>query len=387
MQKRSIDYSLLIVTLMLVAYGLLMVFSSSYYMALTDAKNYGNDGLALFKKQLGGAALGIGAMILFMLVDYKKLMKLKYVFLAIAIIFLILVLTPLGTELNGASRWIRVFNISVQPLEIAKFSVVIFTAATIYVNRNRMDTLRYGILPNLIVLGVVCGLLLLQPNFSGVILLCVLVFIMIFVGGAKGWHLGVLGGAGGLAGFAVMMMKDYRIDRLVTFTDPWSYASDGGYQVIQSLYGIGAGGIFGSGIGNGRQKYLWLPYGESDYIFSITTEELGLIGAIVLIAMFIFFVYRGIKIAATAPDLFGTMLATGITTIVGIQVIINIGVVTATIPATGVPLPFVSYGNSSLVIFMAMVGILLNISRQARRIAMPAAKPQTQAGQSEAVRG
>ncbi|HBU12459.1 MAG TPA: hypothetical protein DEB31_06950 [Clostridiales bacterium] len=175
-----------------------------------------------------------------------------------------------------------------------------------------------------------------------------------------------------MAGFFLMIKEDYRVDRLVSFADPWQYASDGGHQVIQSLYGIGSGGLFGSGIGNGRQKYLWLPYGESDYIFPIIAEELGLIGAIALIAMYVFFIYRGIKIAATAPDLFGTLLAAGITIIIAVQVILNIGVVTATIPPTGVPLPFVSYGSTSLAIFLGMVGILLNISRQSRSIAVAA---------------
>jgi cell division protein FtsW len=299
-------------------------------------------------------------------------MKARYFFLIAAVVLLVIVFIPgVGVELNGSSRWIRFGPLpSIQPSEIAKFAMIIFTASTIYVNRNRMNTFRYGIMPNLLVLGVFCVLLFLQPNYSSIILMCILVFVMMFVGGAKGWHLAALGGAGGLAGFGLMLTEDYRIDRLLSFTDPWKYASDGGFQVIQSLYGIGAGGIMGRGLGNGRQKYLWLPYSESDFIFSITTEELGLIGAVILIVLYIILVYRGIKIAANAPDMFGTMLATGITTVIGMQVIINIGVVTASIPATGVPLPFLSYGNWSLMIMLCMVGILLSISRQTRRIKM-----------------
>jgi cell division protein FtsW len=371
MQRGSIDYSLLIATMVLVAFGLIMVFSSSYYMA-QSSELYDYDGLALFKKQLIGAALGIAFMVFFIFFDYKKLIRLKYLLLILSLILLVIVFIPgIGIDVNGASRWIRLGSLpQMQPSEVAKFSVIIFTAATIYVNRNRMDTFRYGILPNLLVLMVVCGLLFLQPNYSSIILLCILVFIMLFVGGAKSWHLALLGGIGGLAGFGLMLTERYRVDRLMTFADPWQYATEGGYQVIQSLYGIGAGNILGRGLGNGRQKFLWLPYGESDFIFSIISEELGFVGAVVLILLFIFLVYRGIKISATAPDFFGMMVAAGIVVMIGVQVVLNIAVATASLPATGVPMPLISYGSSSLVIFMSMVGILLNISRQTRRIKM-----------------
>ncbi|MEA4852815.1 MAG: putative lipid II flippase FtsW [Christensenella sp.] len=372
LQKGSIDYSLLIVTLILIAYGLIMVFSASYYMA-QSSKLYDYDGLALFKKQLLGAAIGCVMMVIFTFFDYKKLMKLKYIILFVAIALLVVVLIPgsHSVNLNGSTRWIRIGPLpSIQPAEIAKIALIVFVSATIYVNRNRMNTFRYGVLPNLLVLLPLCALLYFQPNFSAVVVLCALTFVMIFVGGAKVWHLLLMGGIGVAGGFAVMTMKSYRVERLMSFTEPWVNASGSGYQVLQSLYGIGSGGLVGQGLGNGTQKLSWLPYGESDFIFSIVAEELGLIGAIVLLALFIFLIYRGIKTAATAPDLFGTMLATGITALIAIQVIINVGVVTASLPPTGVSLPFISYGNSSLVIFMCMIGILLNISRQSRRIMM-----------------
>ncbi len=371
LQKGSIDYSLLIVTLILIAYGLLMVFSASYYMA-QSSKLYDYDGLALFKKQLVGAALGLVCMIFLMFFDYKKLIKLKYVLLIAAGVCLIAVFIPgVGINVNGSSRWIQLGPLpQLQPAEVAKVALIVFVASAIYVNRNRMNTFRYGVVPALLALIPICILLWQQPNFSAIIVLCALTFIMIFVGGAKAWHLAAIGGVGVAGGFALMMMKDYRVDRITTFLDPWQNASDGGYQVVQSLYGIGSGGLFGQGIGNGTQKLSWLPYGESDFIFAIIAEELGLIGAIVLLALFIFLVYRGIKIAAQAPDLFGTMLATGVTTVIALQVIINVGVVTASLPPTGVSLPFISYGSSSLVIFMSMIGIMLNISKQSRRIMM-----------------
>ncbi len=371
LQKGSIDYSLLIVTLILIAYGLLMVFSASYYMA-QSSKLYNYDGLALFKKQLVGAAIGLVFMVFFIFFDYKKLIKLKYVLLVLAGLCLVAVFIPgIGVNVNGSSRWIQLGPLpQLQPAEIAKVAIIVFIASVIYVNRNRMNTFRYGVIPSLLALIPICILLYFQPNFSAIIVLCALTFIMIFVGGAKAWHLLALGGVGVVGGFALMMMKDYRVDRITTFLDPWQNATEGGYQVVQSLYGIGSGGLFGQGIGNGTQKLSWLPYGESDFIFSIIAEELGLIGVIVLLALFIFLIYRGIKTAAQAPDLFGTMLATGVTTVIALQVIINVGVVTASLPPTGVSLPFISYGSSSLVIFMSMIGIMLNVSKQSRRIMM-----------------
>lgn len=369
LQKGSIDYSLLIVTLILVAYGLIMVFSASYYMAQSSA-NYDYDGLALFKKQLIGAAIGIAAMIFLMFFDYKKLFKLRYVFLVIAGVFLVVVLTSAGDKINGSSRWIRLAGISIQPAEIAKFALIVFIAASVYINRKRMDTFRFGIVPTLIMLLPICLLLYFQPNYSAIIVLCAMSFIMVFVGGVKGWHLAAIGGVGAVSIIVLMMQRSYRVARVTSFMDPWQNPTGDGYQVIQSLYGIGSGGLFGQGIGNGTQKLSWLPYGESDFIFSIITEELGLIGAVVLLALFIFLIYRGIKAAATAPDLFGTMTATGIVALIGLQVIVNVGVVTASLPPTGVSLPFISYGSSSLIIFMGMIGILLNISRQGRRIMM-----------------
>lgn len=370
LQKGSIDYSILIVILILIAYGVIMVFSASYYMA-QSSKEYDYDGLALFKKQLFGAAIGLVAMIFFTFFDYKKLFKLRYIALAIAGIFLIAVLVPgVGVNLNGSSRWIRVLGISIQPAEIAKIALIIFIASSVYLNRKRMDTLRYGILPPLLALFPICILLYFQPNYSAIIVLCALTFIMIFVGGVKGWQLAVIGAIGVVGILVLMLQEGYRVARVTSFMDPWQNPTGDGYQVIQSLYGIGSGGLFGQGIGNGTQKLSWLPYGESDFIFSIIAEELGLVGAVILLALFIFLIYRGIKVAATAPDLFGTMLATGIITLIGLQVVVNVGVVTASLPPTGVSLPFISYGSSSLIIFMSMIGILLNISKQGRRIMM-----------------
>lgn len=371
MRKGTVDYSLMIVTIILVVYGMIMVFSASYYMAQASPL-YDYDGLGLFKKQLIGAGLGLVGMWFFSVFDFNKLVKWKYILFLFSVIMLLLVfIPPFGVNLNGATRWVRFGKLpSIQPSEIAKFTLIIFISANIYINRGRMKKFRYGILPNLIILGVFCIFLYRQPNYSTIILMSLIVFIMLFVGGAKGTQLTLVGLVGGIAGFLLLLTKDYRVGRLVSFTDPWQHATTGGHQVIQSLYGIGAGGIFGSGLGNGRQKLLWLPYGESDFIFSITAEELGLVGVVILMLLYIFLVYRGIKIASNAPNLLGTMMATGISVMIGLQVILNVGVVTASIPATGVPLPFMSYGNWSLMIFMCLIGIMLNISKQSTQFAL-----------------
>ncbi len=365
-RKRTMDYAILITTLILVCFGVIMVFSASYYLAESSSM-YNNDGLYFFKKQIFGAVLGLIGMIGFSFFNYRYLAKLKYPLIIVALVLLAVVLVPgVGQDINGSSRWIIIAGQSVQPSEITKFALIVFVAATISVNKERMNTFRYGMMPSLLITGIACVLILLQPNFSAIVCIFLTVMIMLFVGGAKGWHMGVLMGAGLAGGLLVMQMRDYRVNRVISFLDPWQYSDSLGYQVIQSLYAIGAGSFFGRGLGNARQKLLYLPYGQSDFIFSIIVEELGFLGAIILIGLFAFLIYRGIKVATRAPDLFGTCLATGIVTIIAIQVCVNIAVVTSSIPPTGVSLPFISYGSSSLVIFMCMIGILLNISKQSR---------------------
>jgi cell division protein FtsW len=363
---KSMDYSILITTLILVAFGVIMVFSASYYLAESSSM-YDNDGLYFFKKQMVGAVIGLVGMIGFSFFNYKHLAKLKYPLMIVAIVLLAVVLIPgVGKDVNGSSRWIIIGGQSIQPSEIAKFALIVFISATISVNKERMRTFRFGMLPSLFITGIVCILIYLQPNFSAIVCIFLTVLIMLFVGGVKGWHMGVLLGTGLAGGLAVMQLSDYRVNRVVSFLDPWQYSDSLGYQVIQSLYAIGAGGFFGRGLGNARQKLLYLPYGQSDFIFSIIVEELGFLGAIVLVGLFAFLIYRGIKVATRAPDLFGSSLATGIIAIIAIQVCVNIAVVTSSIPPTGVSLPFISYGSSSLVIFMCMIGILLNISKQSK---------------------
>lgn len=361
MRKHSMDYFILITTLVLVAFGLIMVFSATYYSASIKQ----DDGFYYLKRQLIGAMLGLGLMIAASFFPYQKLQKLRIPLIIIAFILLVAVLVPGAhrINLNGSSRWLNLGMFSLQPSEVAKLALIIFISSTLAVNQKRVGYFLNGILGPAIVPLIFCGLLLLQPNFSAIVCIGILTVVMILVGGANGKMLALLCGGGVAIGFGVMMSSSYRANRVNSFMNPWDYSDTSGYQVMQSLYAIGSGGFFGRGLGNSRQKLLYLPYGESDFIFPIVCEELGFIGALVLILLFAFLIYRIIRVAINARDMFGCLVATGVATIICIQVIINIAVVTSSIPPTGVSMPFISYGSSALVIFMLMIGIVLNISK------------------------
>lgn len=360
MKRPRLDFTLLIVTIALCAFGLVMIFSASFYYA---QQNFG-DGLYFVKKQLIGFAVGIPLMIVAANYDYKKLEKYKFIGLLVSVVLLGLVLI-IGVDLNGARRWFNVFGTSIQPSEIAKFAMILYLASFIARKQHLIKSFTRGTVPMLIVIGGVCALILLQPNFSVVVSIALLGFVMMLMGGGNLMQLTLLAGAGLGGGALLMGMADYRQGRMDVFQDPWSAPQSGGYQLIQSLYALGSGGIFGTGLGSSKQKYLFLPYSESDFIFAIIAEELGLVGAVVLLAAYFLLIFRGIRAAMYCPDLFGSMLATGITGIIAIQVMINVAVVTVSIPPTGIPLPFVSSGSSSLVILLASMGVLLNISRSA----------------------
>ncbi|MGI6162179.1 MAG: putative lipid II flippase FtsW [Christensenellales bacterium] len=367
-RKRPYDFSILLITLILVCFGVLMVFSASFYTAQARF----DDGYHYFKKQLLGAAIGLVCMFVLANIDYKKLKKLALFAIIISEgLLLLLLIDGMGDSKNEATRWFSLFGFSIQPAEIAKFALILFMAATISNKREKMKTFKDGLLPNIIVLGALCVPILLQPNFSTVVIMAMLWAVMVFVGGCSVPQLLGLGAVGGAAGYSVATMAGYRVDRLDYFADPWLDPSGKGYQIIQSLYSISAGGLFGVGLGNSRQKLLYLPYGESDFIFSIIAEEFGLIGALALLAAFGFLIWRGVLVAMRCPDLFGTMLATGIVAIIAIQVMVNIAVATKAIPTTGQTLPFISAGSSSLIVMMSGIGVLLAISRSCSRAAEP----------------
>lgn len=363
MKKKPMDYPIFITTIILVCFGIVMVFSSSFYMAQHNEKI--KDSYYFLKTQSKWAAIGLVAMIFMANFDYWRLKKYANLLLIVSIGLLVGVLF-FGVNINNARRWFNIGGISIQPSEVAKFSLIVYLAASISKDKNRIKRPFAGFCYYMGITGIMFILIFLQPNLSTASSIVILSMVILFVGGAKMLHFGVVATLG-LGGIVALLQKvdptDYRVKRYLTFLDPWADPLDEGFQVIQSLYSLGSGGLFGAGLGQSRQKYLFLPYAETDFIFAIIGEELGFIGASLVIILFLILIWRGIRIALTAPDLFGCLLAAGITAVIGIQAVINIAVVTSSMPATGLPLPFISAGGSSLAFFMASIGVLLNISK------------------------
>ena len=361
---KNINIQLLVVTLCLVCFGLIMVYSASYYSA---DLNYGNKYYFLIKQSVG-AIVGVFAMIFAMNFDYHKLEKMKWYILIISIVLLILVFVPLiSVENYGAKRWINLGFITIQPSEIAKFGFVIWCSA--YLSKNYKKVKKFkGLLPVLFFGGIICVLIILEPNMSITMCVGITMIIMLFVGGITKKHFLLLSIPLIALVPVLIIIEPYRFARLTAFLNPWLNPKGEGYQLIQSLYSLGAGGLFGVGLFNSRQKYMFLPFAESDFIFSIIGEELGLFGSVMVILLFALLIYNGFKIAFHSKDRFGSFLSTGITSVIGIQVLINIAVVSGSIPPTGVPLPFISSGGTALVVFMFAIGVLLNISKQNNKI-------------------
>ncbi len=359
-QKKSYDFTLLICVLLLVVIGIIMVFSSSFYYSYN---NYNKDSFHFLKKNLIWAMIGGVAMVFTMNFKYLNYKKMAFYALIVSLFLLILVLTPLGVELNGAKRWIGLSGITIMPGEIAKLCVIIFVSNSLSKRINNIKNFSKGILPYLLIIILYSGLIILQPNLSTAVTISLIIMAMLFVAGMRWLHLFFLGGAGvGMIGLMILL-EPYRINRITGFLDPFADAKGSGYQVIQSLLALGSGGLFGVGLGRSIQNKLYIPEPQNDFIFATIGEELGFIGCITVILLFLFLIWRGIRIAINAPDLFGCLLATGITSMIAIQVMINIAVATSSMPVTGIPLPFISFGGNSLAIFMTGIGILLNISK------------------------
>ena len=349
-------------TFSLVAFGCLMVYSASYY---TAGVRYGNEYFFLLK-QLLGVVLGIFAMIFFTFFDYHILKKFRYIILAVCIVLLILVFVPgFGVQSYGANRWINFFGISIQPSEITKFALILFLASYLSENHDKIKTFK-GLLPALIVAGVLCLLVIIEPSMSVTMCLAFLTFFMLIIGGINKKHTLLFTGLAAAAVPLLILAEPYRMKRLFAFLDPWVSPQGEGFQLIQSLYSLGNGGLFGVGLFNSRQKYMFLPFAESDFIFSIIGEEFGLIGSIFLILVFSVLVYFLIKIGLNAKDRFGCLLACGVGILIAVQTLLNIAVVTGSIPPTGLPLPFISSGGTSVAVFMAGVGVCLNVHRNSQ---------------------
>ena len=344
------------------AFGVLMVHSASCVGAEIT---YG-DAFFFTKKQIIGAIVGLGGLIFFSLVNYNALQKLKWPIIIVSLVLLALVFVPgIGVENYGAKRWLNLGITTIQPSEIAKFAFIIFSASTLAKNYNKVKTF-LGILPVAIVGAIICALIILEPNMSITMCVGLTVIIMLVLGGVSLKHF-LLFFIPALALVPLLIIVEpYRMQRFMAFLDPWKNPQGEGFQLVQSLYSLGGGGLFGRGLGASRQKYLFLPFAESDFIFSIIGEELGFFGCFCLILLYVLIIWRITKIAIKAKDRFGCLLASGIASLIAIQTIINIAVVTGSIPPTGLPLPFISAGSTSLVVFMSAVGILLNIHKQSK---------------------
>jgi cell division protein FtsW len=360
MNRPSIDYALLITTLLLMAIGITMVYSSSAILA----QDVYHNSYYFLKKEVIFMVMGVVMLLIFKSIDYHLYYKLTYPLLLLSILLLFLVFIPsIGHRAGGAQRWINLAGFTLQPSEVAKISVIIFMAYTLAKKREKIKIF----LPTMIIVGFISGLILLQKDLGTSFVIAFVVFTLFFIGGTRLWYLA----AGLLAALPVLYFLifsvDYRRRRILAFLDPWEHKLDEGFQIIQSYVAFNMGGLWGAGLGQGKQKLFYLPAAHTDFIFSVIGEELGLIGVLFVIGLFIFLMIRGIKIALRAPDLFGTYLAIGITTLIITQVLINFGVVMGLLPTKGLPLPFISHGGTSLLVMTTLVGILLNISSQAKK--------------------
>lgn len=367
--SNGFDMPFFIILMLVLVVGLISLFSASYAYAYYW---YDQDSYYFIKRQLLFAVAGVAIMLLVSMVDYHILHR-----FAVPIMILswgLLVLVLFLPAIQNVHRWIRIPGIGqFQPSEVAKFGLVLLFAHLISLNHKNMKTFLKGFLPFLLILGVTCGLVFQEPHLSGTMLLLAIGLVLMYVGGTRLIYLLVTIGGGGAAAAFLIFVKGYEKERIDVWLDPFAVFTAGtegkdmAWQTVQSLYAIGSGGLMGQGLGNSRQKHLFLPEPQNDFIFAIVCEEMGFIGAVIVILLFALLVWRGFMIGMKAPDKFGSMLAIGLTAQIGIQVVFNMAVVTNTIPNTGISLPFFSYGGTSLVMLLAQMGLVLSVSRHMKR--------------------
>ena len=361
---RQCDFTVLLLVVILVIFGVVMVFSASYYNSI----NYSGTPYTYLRKQLFFALTGAALMYVTSVVDYHLYRRFDWVLLILSVVLLVLLFTPLGVTTNGATRWLRMGPLSIMPGEIAKVAAILFTASFFADEPNRVLSLKRGVLPMAALMALLGMLIIKQPNLSTAITVVGIIAGMMFLSGLQ-WR--YLIGAFALGGGGLLILSQtgtYWGDRLTSFTDPFRDAQGDGFQAVQSLLALGTGGLFGLGLGKSVQKNLYLPEPQNDFILAIIGEELGLVGVLILMLVFVLLVWRCSMVAINAPDQFGMLLAGGVTLMIGIQVVLNVAVVTSSMPPTGIALPFVSYGGNALWIFMGMAGVVLNISRQSRTL-------------------
>ena len=363
-RRAEFDGDFFLLVLLLLGIGVLMVFSASFPRAYYDPSGVtGGRAWYYFVRQLIYALLGLGLLLLCARLPMGFYRRWAFPFLGLTLVLLALV--PLiGVKANGSRRWLGVGSLTVQPSELAKLAVILCFSAMICRYREQMRSFRRGILPFLGILAAIVGLLVLEPHFSASVIILALGGCMLFLGGAGlGWFAAALGGLGGGL-FVLLTFFPYASSRINTWRDPFSSPSSEGYQIVQSLYAIGSGGLTGLGLGAGRQKYLYLPEEHNDFIFSVVCEELGFLGAALILLLFALLILRGYRIALGCEDRFAFLVCAGITTLLALQVFLNVAVVTNLLPCTGISLPFFSYGGTALLIQMGEMGIVLSASRE-----------------------
>jgi cell division protein FtsW len=355
------DVKLLFPVLFLVGIGIVMVYSASSAIAL---KQYGSDYYFL-KKQAIYSLLGILALMVCTHLPYQLLRTFTYPLLMLTVFLLAaILLSSLGHTAGGATRWLQIGGISFQPSEMARFALVVFLAYSLSKKGEKLKSFKIGLLPHVVVLVILSLFIALQPDFGTIVILSAITWIMMFIGGVRTLHLSVALLPLLPLGCYFMLQAEYRLKRLISFLDPWRYSSNEGYQIVHSLMAFGTGGILGEGIGKGYQKLFYLPEPHTDFIFSVIGEELGLLGVLIIVGLYLMILWRGVLVARHAKDGFGSLLAIGLTTAISLQVCVNMGVALGLLPTKGLTLPFLSYGGTSLILNLIFIGVLMNISAQ-----------------------
>lgn len=370
--NNQFDFIFFVIIIILLSLGIVMVLSASAPSAIAESGN----SYSYVIKQLKAAILGIILMLIISKIDYRIYKKFYKAIYWISVLILLLVLIPgLGSSSNGATRWIDLKFIQFQPSELTKIGLIVFYAGYLADHKSELKSFGKGFVKPLIyILPPIAILYFVQNHLSASVVIGAVTCVMMIMAGCRLLYFVIAGLIGalvmtvGIIALQATGKGGFRIKRIMSFMDPWADATEVGWQAVQGLYAIGSGGLFGVGLGESKQKYLYIPEPHNDFIFSILAEELGFVGCVIVILLFAIFIWRGILIAIKSPDMFGSLLATGITTLIGVQVIINIGVVTSLIPNTGMPLPFFSYGGTALLILLCSCGVLLNISRAGSKV-------------------
>ncbi len=361
--KLRTDWFLFAIVAGLSLFGAAMVYSASAMIALQESQSQ----FTYFYKQFGFTLAGLAAMFIVSRIDYRRYQNVWFVYGLIAVTALMLIAVFGFPSINGARRWIRFSGFSFQPSELAKIALPVFLAFFLTKHEKTMGEIKLTVIPCVSALALLAGLVFLEPDLGTVIVLCAIFSAVYFAAGAKLLHIVSVAAAMLVGAVGAVLLAPWRLQRLMAFLDPFSHSDDAGYQVVQSLMAIGSGGVTGEGFAQGQAKLFYLPYPYSDFIFAVVGEELGLVGALAIVIAFGLLLWRGTRAAMNAPDRFGMLLGIGIITGIVVQALFNISVVTSMVPAKGIPLPFISYGGTSVFVTMIAVGILLNISQKSGR--------------------